>query len=386
MSKRILHIADLHLSERATIAGQIVQHANGLNLAIMDTFEAVVDLVEKTGPLDGIVIAGDMFDLPRPTPQELRIGADLLTYLGSKCAAGKVLLIPGNHDELRLTSEATACTPLGWHSSVLLVEEPGVVEYAGIRWACLPYPRRSALREVEGGEDLAAVETLSAALTSLALGLLAQGAQVLVAHCTVGGATVGAQPRSIEGDIELASEVLDAYPATLLGHIHKQQRPRATANAWYSGSPTVQDFGEEGEAKGGILWTFDAGRGAVAEPIQVSGRLWQTVSFEAGESEIAVKVLSDLPLEPGCVFRVRGDLPHDDLLAVRANLAAAREAGAYIQDELRLLEENRARDTEIGRRGIDDTEILRRALAARQVADADSDRLVLVHADVVQGG
>lgn len=374
---RILHIADLHLSERATIAGQIVQHENGANLAVVDCYEAVVDLVEKAGPLDGIVIAGDLFDNPRPTPQELRIAADLLTYLGTKCAAGFVLLIPGNHDELRQTSEATACTPLGWHQSVLLVEEPGVVEYAGIRFACLPYPRRSALREAEGTEGLNAIETQSAALTSLALGMLAQGAQALVAHCTVGGATVGAQPRSIEGDIELASEVLDAYPAVMLGHIHKQQKPRATANAWYSGSPTVQDFGEEGKAKGGIVWTFDAGA-VVAEPIQVSGRPWRTVDMNAG---VAFEIG-----QPGIVYRVRGDLPHDELLARRMNLATAREAGAYIQDELRLLEENRTRDAEIGRNGIDDTEILRRALAARQVEDTDIDRLVLTHADVVQGG
>ena len=378
---RILHIADLHLSERSTIAGQIVQAPSGINLATQDTIDAVVKIVDAArvaGPVDGIVIAGDLFDSPRPSPQELRIAADLLAYLAGCCVARRVLLIPGNHDELRQASEATACTPLGWHEAVRLVESPEVVYYAGIRWACLPYPRRSALREVEGTEDASATETLSAALSTLALGMLAQGAQALVAHCTVGGATVGAQPRSIEGDIELASDVLDAYPATLLGHIHQQQKPRANAAAWYSGSPTVQDFGEEGETKGGIVWVLDPGNGGFAQPIQVTGRPWRTIDFNA---PVAFEIG-----QSGVVYRVRGDLPHEDLLALRANLAKAREAGAFIQDELRLLEADRTRDADIGRAGIDDTEILRRALTARQVSEDDHERLALTHAGVVQGG
>ena len=32
---------------------------------------------------------------------------------------------------------------------------------------------------------------------------------------TVGGATVGAQPRTIEGDIEISRDALDAFPAVL---------------------------------------------------------------------------------------------------------------------------------------------------------------------------
>jgi DNA repair exonuclease SbcCD nuclease subunit len=378
--KRILQLADLHLSETATIAGAVHVDANGANLAVADTLHAVERIVaaaRAAGPLDGIVIAGDLFDHARPTPNELRIAAALCDYLGGCCLVGRVLMIPGNHDLPRNPGEASALVSLAWHPRVMLVEEPRVVEYAGVKVACLPYPRRSAAREYLGAEvEGQEIGILSAALTTLAIGMAAQGADVLLGHATIGGATVGAQPRAIEGDIEIGREALAQFSAVMLGHIHKQQ-------PGYSGSPTVQDFGEEGEAKGGILHTRDDAGTWTRTPINVQGRTWRTIDVIAGTDPTAHHLDN---LTPGGVYRIRGDLPADTLSVVRDQLAVATAAGAYVQDELRVAAENRARDTEIGREGIDETEILTRAMSSLSVPKTDHARILGVHKHVQMGG
>lgn len=381
---RILQLADLHLSESATIAGAVHTNTDGNNLAVVDTMHAIERIVEaarSTGPLDGIVIAGDLFDHCRPTPNELRIAASLCDYLGGSCVAGRVLMIPGNHDLPRNPGEASGCHPFAWHRAVYLVEDPRVVEYVGLQVACLPYPRRSAVREYLGAEcEGKEIGILSAALTTLAIGMAAQGAEILLGHAAIGGATVGGyQPRTLTGDIEIGREGLDQFGAVMLGHIHKQQ-------PGYSGSPTVQDFGEEGETKGGILWTSDNGAWT-RTPINVPSRLWRTVNVAPFNSSEGFSSDANLAtLKPGGVYRVRGDLPSDTLHAVQAILAGATKAGAYVQDELRLLVESRARDAEIGRQGIDEAEVLTRALTSRGVPETDHARLLALHKHVQQGG
>jgi len=377
--KRILHLGDLHLSETATIAGAVVLDPSGMNLALLDTVQAVHAVVRAALPLDGVVIAGDLFDRPRPTPTELRVGTSLLEWICGAAGIPNVLVIPGNHDEPRSTSEATACTPAGWHPRVLLVEEPRTVDYAGLRIGCLPYPRRAALRESLPADAVGdATALLSSALTSIALGLRASGAEVLLAHASIGGATVGAQPRTLEGDIEISRDALDVFPAVLLGHIHQQQIIRQCG---YSGSPTVQDFGEEGEHKGGLLWTIGDGE-FLRSPVQAPGRTWKTIDLGAAISMTE----PDLDhLTPGGVHRIRGEMSHDMLAATRRDLATSRAGGAFVQDELRLLCEDRVRDREMGQTGLDDAELVRRALASRQVPEGDHGRLVELHSHVQQG-
>ncbi len=380
--KRILHLADLHISDSATIAGRVRRAASGRNLAIKDVLDSIIDIINNiesrtdVGQVDGIVIAGDFFDAPRPTPDELMIGAQLLTTLVHAAKSGEVLLIPGNHDLPRSVSEQSAVMPLGWCRGVRLIEQPQVVDYAGLKIGCLPYPRRAAIREFDASAN-ASNAVLSGALQVLATEMVTQGANILVAHCSVGGATVGQQPRSIEGDIELPRETLELFNAVLLGHIHKQQAIQSHVR--YAGSPTVNDFGEVGESKGACLWTFeDDGRLVNVEPISFEGRAWGTINLQPGDD------LSTWPCLQ--VLRVRGDLPLDEITVARQTIHDWEAAGAFVQDELRVAVEDRMRDAEVGRTDITDAEILKRALVARKIAEGDIARLVELHQTVEQEG
>lgn len=382
--KRILHFADLHISDSATIAGRVRRSVDGANLAVNDVCQAMTDIVHQVitkvgGRPDGIVIAGDFFDSPRPTPDELLIGAQLLNMLVGFTLEDEVLLIPGNHDLPRSVSEQSACMPLGWCRGVRLIEQPETIKYAGLRIGCLPYPRRAAIREFDATAD-ASNAVLSGALQMLATEMVTKGAKVLVAHCSVGGATVGQQPRSIEGDIELPRETLEQFNAVMLGHIHKQQVIREHVR--YAGSPTVNDFGEVGEDKGALLWAFeDDGTLISVEPFKSIGRMWETIDMMPGTALKSFDVVS--PLE---VVRVRGELPHAEIATARQVIREWEAAGAYVQDELRVLVEDRMRDAEVGRENITDAEILERALVARKTDAGDISRLVELHQAVEQEG
>lgn len=377
--KRILHLADLHLSASATLGGLPIKNAAGMSLALQDVLQATYQCAQQATALealDGIVIAGDLFEQSRVSTNELQLGAELLDTLGGMCRASRVLLIDGNHDGNGNHHDTTACTPIGWHPRAILAQEPKVVEYAGLQFGCLPYPRKSALREsgFQGNENAA----LSDILTTIALGLRAQGAQVLLGHSTAYSAMVGPQPRSIEGDIEIAQAALEAFPTVMLGHIHKRQALKVATTAWYCGSTTCQNQGEAGDPHGGLLWTLDDdGRPLEVSPIDVQMRKWLTFDLHTA---------ADLPaMEPGNVYRVRGELALDQLAMVRDRILEGLAKGFIIQDNLQSIQTSRTRDAEIGDRKLTDAEVFTRTMAAEQVPDEDRADLAGMFA-VIQGG
>lgn len=369
--KRILHLGDLHLDDTATLGGNPAADSSGRCLAMTDTVRAVDQVVERAGQIDGIVLAGDVLDKAAPCPNVMEVASDLLDNLKTRCANGAVLVLDGNHDVTKSPSDAPGTIFLRRQPGVILVSRPAVVEYCGLRWACLPYPRKSAIRETLPTEAINGRlnALLSAALYGTAIGLQLAGGQILLAHSTAAGATVGIQPRTIEGDIEIARDTMDLFEASLFGHIHDQQKLPVTPWAWFSGAPTPHNFGDEGKPRGGLVWTFDDnGHPLSVEPIHVDVRHWQTVDVD--------ETLTLPDMAPGEVWRIRGELPHDRLSALRARLIDIAGTGVFIhQSELQLRVENRMRDAEAARDDLSHGEVFRRGLAADKVPEADHGRL-----------
>lgn len=400
---RILQIGDLHLSEYSTLGGRLVLDPDGLNVALLDRINAVrsvIDAALMSGPLDGIVITGDVFDRPRPTPTEIRAAGRLLGLASRKCDAGRVLIVVGNHDEPRNTSEPTALASVELAPFLHVVERPEVIPYAGLQFACLPYPRRSAFRELATELDPSnARHHFEAALRALCASLLAtmidaggpDQLRALVYHGTVGGAVVGVQPRTVEGDIELAVDMLDLFPAAMLGHIHKRQQ--IGQNGWYAGSPCIMDFGEADDCKGGVLWTFDGVRKPSAEPVAITGRKWYTMRLEgAAEDPTAVdRLIARLESVPvdGNVYRVQGKAAELDVRRLRAVIRERAIDGQIIKDELEVIRPNRMRDASIAEAAsgrMTDDVVLKKALATRGINGDRAERLLALHAVVQQGG
>lgn len=385
---RILHLADLHVSASRTYAGIRVHDAQGRNQTLADLEAAVADLIAQAkagGPLAGCIVAGDVFDTPRPTPEEIRCGARILRALAAACDAQDVLVVSGNHDAVKAEDKPSALAAVELAPWVVARDVVDVVNYAGAQWVCLPYPRMGAIRGAMAERNLDAAAGMSAVVGALVLSCLSQAGQRaaasglplggLVAHADFDGATIGVQPRSLEGDVRLSREAARHFPAVMLGHIHRQQAIPGAPNAAYPGSPVVCDFGEEFDRHGAALWTFpDATDRQLGEPtlefLQHAGRLWETIpvgpdSFDTVRDDFAAQ-----PAGP-CVWRVKGTLPGEQFRALRDTLRAARARGVIVADALELQREERARLALVqGLEHPDDAALTCAALAQRGVTDA----------------
>jgi exonuclease SbcD len=378
---RILHLADLHISEVSTLGGRLVRDDFGRNALLMDVYHAVMRVAEMADPLDGIVIAGDLFDRPRPTANEIRLAGKLLQGLAGMCEEEAVLLVPGNHDMTRSPSDAPAVAGVELAPFISSIENQATVEYAGLSFVCIPYPRRSSYREGMADDVDDPVAWWSKRLAQdveLMAGTAGPGT-FLVFHGTVEGATVGVQPRTLEGDVTLPLSACELFDGVMCGHVHKRQ-DLGDGLVWYSGSPAILDFGEEGEDKGGLLWTIDSEEINV-EPITVRGRDWRTLHItDTASLEEVTYHLDEASPEDGTVHRVFGKLSGELLLTVRSAIRAALSRGVIVTDRLELAREDRVQ-VDPGKK-IEDTTLIRQALEAREVDDPGIERALELHREV----
>lgn len=113
---RLVHLADLHLGFR-----QFQRLArNGINVREADVARAFRDAMEQVIAIapDLVVIAGDVFDTPKPPNNAIVLAHRMLHELRSRCPATEVVLVAGNHDAPRIAELGSILAifePLGVH-------------------------------------------------------------------------------------------------------------------------------------------------------------------------------------------------------------------------------------------------------------------------------
>jgi len=279
---RIGHTADWHLGAAGTR-----HHRNGLSAALMDRYEcakfAVNDAVERGAEL--ILVAGDVFNGWRPTPTEVRLAKRALEP--ATRAGIEVVMLKGNHDDVRTPTEEHALDLLRDTSGLCIVDHPKLLNVwrkrggglsaeplmqspadgaeLELQIACLPWPNLSLLLRDEatraldpGQRNLRVRELLMDVARGLATERIKGVPAVLLGHFSVDVAAAGAQDRLmlLGGDWTLNLQEIEAlgFDAVMLGHIHKGQHLGSLA-IWYSGSPEACSFSEEGEEKFYLLHT-----------------------------------------------------------------------------------------------------------------------------------
>lgn len=240
---RIAHTGDLHVTE----GPRLDDARKALAFIASDAADRCVDL---------FLIGGDMAGHASPhraTPAERLVLADFL----QECAGrAPVVVLRGNHDvaeDLEIYGRLSAAHPIH------VVNYPTVLEVAGARVYCLPYPSKAwAMAAGAVGGDLteqkAGVETNLRALLSAwrldAEDCRARGVPTVgLFHLNVGGSVVGGGEVLIGREVELAPHDLNelGFDAGCLSHIHKAQR---MAERWhYAGSPFAQNHGEAKDPK-----------------------------------------------------------------------------------------------------------------------------------------
>lgn len=93
---KLLHLADVHLGATYSGFGDLAAERAAV---VLDAFRRLPELAEEER-VDAVMVAGDLFDGPDPSPPVLAAVRDTLRRLVDLCIP--VFLVPGNHDATTL--------------------------------------------------------------------------------------------------------------------------------------------------------------------------------------------------------------------------------------------------------------------------------------------
>jgi exonuclease SbcD len=302
---RILHTSDWHVGKVLKGQSRAADHITALR--------ALVDVAEAERP-DLVIVAGDLYDTATPTAESTTIVTRGLTAL--RGTGAEVVVIGGNHDNgkgldaLRSWADAAGITLRG---AIGKPEEHLIsgTTKDGEEWRLIALPflsQRYAVRANEMFELSAAEITQSYAhyvgnlINHLAQGFGAGTVNLLTAHLTVIGATMGGGEReahTIMGYAVPASVFPSSLHYAALGHLHRAQAVNGPCPIRYSGSPLPIDFGEEENLAGAVIVDVSASTAArvrevplpVATPLRtVRGTLEQLATLDTGPAWLRVYV------------------------------------------------------------------------------------------------
>lgn len=325
---RILHTADWHVGKKL---GRIDRSRE---------CERVLDEVvgiARSGGVDLVIVAGDLFDRALPPFDSLGL---VLRTLARLAETAPVIAIPGNHDSAALFG---VLAPYLQQSRVHIADkirrphEGGVIELPSrdgkttARVACMPF-----LHETQTVDFIEATEewyksyadrvrkVTSAYGEAMAPMPGTKSVDVLVGHFMVDGAIPSGSERELHiGEAFMATSA--AIPPGIkygaLGHIHLTQRAPGSDHAWYAGSLMQLDFGEAGHDKYVLIADVSPDKpGARVEQVPItSGRTLHDVTATLdelrasastyGDDILRVTVTTEGP-EPGLADAVRELLPN----------------------------------------------------------------------------
>ena len=251
MSKRILHIADLHTGIHTHGSVDPDTGVNTRSLELMSSFKWLIDLAEDLAP-DAIVLGGD------DAHGRTLIGTDADALAGLYKALASIaptVSVEGNHTA-ETGGKLSLCSVLADICGVTYASSPRLVEAGGLTLQLLPYPSRAAIEAAgwglaDAGKHMSELIASSAARNP---GL------VCVGHFTVSGSRYSqeAQPLIQSGmDFMVEASTFDDpnVAVALMGHIHNRQ---SIGKATYAGSLMTLTFGEEDQSSKGVqLITLD---------------------------------------------------------------------------------------------------------------------------------
>jgi exonuclease SbcD len=317
---RLLHTSDWHVGRKIRGRSRADEHRAVL--------AEIVDIAGEER-VDVTLVAGDLFDISSPSPEDEAIVYRALLDLAD---LGPVVVVGGNHDNAARLEAVKPLLDLGRIKVVARPTRPddgGLIEFDSLDLsvAALPFisqrgiVRAAELMELDSDQHSQGYdERLRRIIAGLTEDMGPDRVNVVAGHVTVYGAETGGGER----DAHIFGYAIppQAFPGSLsyvaLGHLHRQQRVPASAPVWYSGSPMQLDFGEVADVKGVLVVDAEPGKPASvdARPITAGTRLvelrgsLEQVLARAPEVEGAyVKVILDEKARAGINDEVRDSIP-----------------------------------------------------------------------------
>lgn len=239
---RFLHLSDLHLGKRVCEFSMLEDQR-----AVLEQILALLD--ER--PVDGVILAGDLYDKPVPPAEAVRLLDWFLTGLADRKLP--VFAISGNHDSADrlafgarlLAGSRIYFSPVfeGAPAPISLEDEHGVLDVY-----LLPFLKPATVRHIYPDEP---VESYNDALACVLrhCSLDPQHRSVLVAHQFVAGAAACESEEPSVGGLDCVDAALfEGFDYVALGHLHSPQKVgRETVR--YCGTPLKYSFSEAAQHK-----------------------------------------------------------------------------------------------------------------------------------------
>jgi len=268
---RLLHTADWHLG-RSLHGVDLLDYQAGF-------LDAIVELVAAER-LDGVLVAGDVFDRAVPPVGAVELFGQTLSRLAEHCP---VVVISGNHDSpARLGFTASVLRPsIQIRTRVGEVDKPIELGTGDdqVNVYAVPYLDPDATRgelTPDGAELVARSHegVLGAAMQRIRAAVSARPAvsTVVVAHAFVTGGEASESERDIRvgGVDNVPAGVFDGIDYVALGHLHGPQQLRSgvpkNTTIRYAGSPLAYSFSEAGQRKSVTIVQIGPG-GVAAETV-----------------------------------------------------------------------------------------------------------------------
>ena len=251
---KFAYIADLHIGKRVHDFSMLEDQRY-----ILEEMLRIFD-EEK---VDGVLIAGDVYDKTVPSAEAVQVFDDFITKLAKM--EMPIYMISGNHDSAeRLAFGAQLFENDGVYISPVYEGEVKKVEvedvYGTVNIWLLPFLKPATVRHALQREDINTYEEgVVAALQGCEIDT--EQRNILVAHQFVTGADRSdSEETSVGGLDNVSAEVFEDFDYVALGHIHRAQKMgRETLR--YSGTPLKYSFSEADHKKSvTILELLEKGR------------------------------------------------------------------------------------------------------------------------------
>lgn len=246
---RLLHISDLHIGKRVNEFSMLEDQKYILRqiLTIADNQQ-----------VDGVLIAGDIYDKPVPSAEAVQVFDWFLTELADR--EKQVYAVSGNHDSAeRIAFGAQLMSGRGVYVSPVYRGETVMFtvqdSYGELCLYLLPFIKPAVVRHaLEGAPDMEGRALPESYQDAVALAVERMHVDcsrrnILIAHQFVTGAgRCDSEEVSVGGLDNVDADVFDAFDYVALGHIHSPQfLKRETVR--YCGTPLKYSFSEAEQEK-----------------------------------------------------------------------------------------------------------------------------------------
>lgn len=246
---KLAHLSDLHLGKRLNEFSLLEDQRYILGQILNRLEEQAVD---------GVILAGDLYDKSVPSAEAVRLFDWFLTRLAEKGLP--VYAISGNHDSMEriafgaelMDRHEVYFNPI-YDGSIKTVEKED--EFGRIQIHLLPFLKPAMVRQmfpeerIESYEDAIRVALAHGCAGEEPLLTDASVRHILVAHQFVTGASCcDSEELYVGGLDQISADLFEGFDYVALGHIHSPQRiGRETVR--YSGTPLKYSFSEANQTK-----------------------------------------------------------------------------------------------------------------------------------------